>query len=301
VILHRIAQPPFPWKNGFGATLATVPVPGGRPRLLVGRQESYWGSYFQTGAWMIDLDGQLLASTEPLGLFGKELGYSLAVGDVTGDGQPELLAGQGFGSSLAVFDANLAWRNDLGAYNFAFYAGPPLAGSIATSCAVLGDVTGDGVADFLEGEASAGGDAQHQGRVRVFAGGPGPWTKLSGATPDPRKTLALVPFLTRAPLTPYSPDSALRVGIEASHLLAANALVGRLVIGLQTQNLPLAGGVLVPEPLLSKDFASFPDDVPLVLQLPATLASGLTFYVQAGVIQYDGSLTLSDAWKGELP
>ena len=304
-LLHRISQPPLPFQNdanGFGATLATVPVPGALPHLLVGRRESYWEAYFNTGVMLVDLQGKLLGSTEDMGDLGNQLGISVAAGDVTGDGQPELLVGHGTRSRLALFDSTMSWRNGLGVGNYAFLLELPAIGNIATSCAVLGDVTGDGVADFLQGESSAGGDTQHYGRVRVFRGGPGPWTKLGGATPDPRSVPILFPALTRTPLTAYSPDSSLTVSVHTPAYGVVFNSIGRLVVGLQTQNLPLAGGVLLPAPLLSVDFVNFPDDVPLIVHLPASLASGLTFYMQVGLVDLlDGNISLSDAWQGELP
>jgi hypothetical protein len=96
-----------------------------------------------------------------------------------------------------------------------------------------------------------------------------------------------------------SPDSQVRVGVTA--LKQDFFSIGRLVVGLQTQFLPLAGGVLVPEPQLSVWFVNMPEDVPLALNLPASLPSGLAFWVQLGLVEPDGSITLSDAWKGELP
>jgi len=304
-LLRRIPQPSSPIQpmvNGFGATLATVPVPGALPHLLVGRRQSYWPSVLNPGVMLVDLQGKLLGNTQDMGDSGNQLGISVAAGDITGDGQPELLVGHGTRSRLALFDSTMSWRNGLGAGNYAFLLDPPQIGNIATSCAVLGDVTGDGVADFLQGESSAGGDTQHYGRVRVFRGGPGPWTKLGGATPDPRSVPILFPALTRTPLTAYSPDSSLMVSVHTPGYGVVFNSIGRLVVGLQTQNLPLAGGVLVPAPLLSVDFVNFPDDAPLIVHLPASLASGLTFYMQVGLVDLlDGSITLSDAWKGELP
>jgi hypothetical protein len=304
-LLRRIPQPSWPIQpmvNGFGATLATVPVPGALPHLLVGRRQSYWPSVLNPGVMLVDLQGKLLGNTQDMGDSGNQLGISVAAGDITGDGQPELLVGHGTRSRLSLFDSTMSWRNALGAGNYAFLVDSPMIGIIATSCAVLGDVTGDGVADFLQGESSAGGDTQHSGRVRVFRGGPGPWTKLGGATPDPRSVPILFPALTRTPLTAYSPDSSLMVTVHTPAYGVVFNSIGRLVVGLQTQNLPLAGGVLVPAPLLSVDFVNFPDDVPLIVQLPASLASGLTFYMQVGLVDLlDGNISLSDAWQGVLP
>ncbi len=196
-----------------------------------------------------------------------------------------------------MFNSDLSWRNALGAYDG--IVGPPMLGSIATSCSVLGDVTGDGIGDFVTGESVAGGGAQASGRVRVYRGGPGPWTDVGGGTAGGLHPPQLFPCLTRAPITAYSPDSKLRIEVDAKHV--SHDSLGRLVVGLQTQSLPVAGGILVPMPQLSEWFVNLPDDAPLSVNLPASLPSGLTFWVQVGVVSPGGNITLSDAWKGVLP
>jgi len=86
-------------------------------------------------------------------------GVRVAVGDVTGDGLPDIVtvAGPGGGPHVRVFDGNgFAPRLDFFAFEAEFIGG----GTVA-----VGDVTGDGVADIVIGAGAGGGP-----RVRVFDG-----------------------------------------------------------------------------------------------------------------------------------
>ncbi len=101
VLLRRLLQPDWPgsdnwFSTGFGGTLATVPVPGGLPHLLVGRRLSYYPAWQNSGAVLVDLQGKLLGFTDSMGDWDNQLGVSVAAGDITGDGLPELLLGNGW-------------------------------------------------------------------------------------------------------------------------------------------------------------------------------------------------------------
>src|SRR5262249_25947001 len=92
-------------------------------------------------------------------------GVRVALGDVNGDGTPEIIAGSGFGlgSLVRVFDGNTG----------AQLAGPlgrfkPFKGCQGGVYVAAGDVTGDGHADVMVAEGEGG-----RPRVRVFSGADG--------------------------------------------------------------------------------------------------------------------------------
>jgi hypothetical protein len=86
-------------------------------------------------------------------------GVNVAVGDVTGDGIPDIVtgAGPGGGPHVEVFDG----RNGALVFSFMAYS-PDFRGGVFVAC---GDVNGDGRADIITG-AGAGGGPQ----VKVFSG-----------------------------------------------------------------------------------------------------------------------------------
>src|SRR5262245_65375855 len=89
-------------------------------------------------------------------------GVYVALGDVTGDGVPDLIvgAGPGGGPHVRVFDGVTgAEIRSFFAYDAAFTGGVRVA---------AGDVTGDGVADIVTGAGTGGGP-----HVRVFGGASG--------------------------------------------------------------------------------------------------------------------------------
>src|SRR5204863_7505353 len=83
-------------------------------------------------------------------------GVRVAVGDVNGDGVPDVItgAGPGAGTHVKVFDGAT------GAEIRSFLAYPGFAGGVTVAC---GDVNGDGFADVITG-------ASVNGHVKVFDG-----------------------------------------------------------------------------------------------------------------------------------
>lgn len=91
-------------------------------------------------------------------------GVRVAVGDLTGDGHPDIVTGAGPGAAgghVRVFDGTTgAMTRDFLSYPAAFTGGVRIA---------TGDVTGDGIPDIVTGaDAGAGG-----GHVKVFDGNSG--------------------------------------------------------------------------------------------------------------------------------
>jgi hypothetical protein len=87
-------------------------------------------------------------------------GVRVAVGDVNGDGTPDIITGTGPGSApeVRVFDGNT------GAMLYDFFAySPAFTGGIFVAA---GDINGDGAADIITGPDVGGGP-----EVRVFGGG----------------------------------------------------------------------------------------------------------------------------------
>ncbi len=112
---------------------------------------------------------------------GVNIGGPLAaIGDVNGDGVPDILAGEGFGSTGSVIvlsgaDCSLICRGNDSflVYNQGAYEG--YRGSIGSSVAGIGDVTGDGVPDIVTGAPLTDRDKypfpeRSIGRVLVFSG-----------------------------------------------------------------------------------------------------------------------------------
>src|SRR5262249_28422187 len=89
-------------------------------------------------------------------------GVRVAVGDVTGDGVPDIVTapGQGGGPDVRVFDgATGALVREVLAYGAGFTGGVNVA---------VGDVNSDGVADIITGADAGGGP-----HVKVFSGADG--------------------------------------------------------------------------------------------------------------------------------
>ena len=85
-------------------------------------------------------------------------GVCVAVGDVNGDGKPDIItgAGAGGGPHVEVFDLTGHLENEFFAYDPRFTGGVNVA---------VGDLTGDGQGDIITGAGAGGGP-----HVKVFDG-----------------------------------------------------------------------------------------------------------------------------------
>jgi hypothetical protein len=284
--------------------VAILPQPG-LPLLLVGYAPPYGSEFGGTsGVVLFDLaQGRVLTWPDFLGPWQAGQGATVAVGDVTGDGEPELLVGHELRSELQLYTADAGWLNSLGRCDAPAFPNVYVTGHVAAAGAVLGDVSGDGVSDILMGESGSGGDPWSYGRVRVYRGGSTPWTDLGAASPDDRSAPILFPSLTRTPQTSWSPDAPVVLRVGAPYQ-AGFQTTGRVVIGLDAAWQTMQGGVLVPAPQFMVPFA-VPYYVPYVqaldVDVPPDLPSGLTFYVQAVIVNPGLPLAFTAAWRGELP
>jgi Ca2+-binding RTX toxin-like protein len=192
-LLYSLSPPVPQFSTAFGVTVAGVgDVNGdGKPDLLVGSLGWYDWNEWTGGAYVFSgADGSLLYtlhSPTPLDsvFFGE---YVAGVGDVDGDGVPDLLVGEedtydDRWRPVSVFsgvDGRLLYT----------VANPTLqkAGNFGQSLAALGDVDGDGRSDLLIGARGQyiGGN-QEQGQAFVFSGADGRLLySLDAPTPEPR-------------------------------------------------------------------------------------------------------------------
>ena len=101
----------------------------------------------------------------------EEFGAAVASGgDLNGDGHDDILVGApgAFGSKGRVYVYCGSTSNLLYAVE-----GEAIGDRFGASVAVIGDVTGDGVADFMVGAPHYSGAAHHAGRVYVYSGATG--------------------------------------------------------------------------------------------------------------------------------
>jgi hypothetical protein len=176
-LLYRVNNPEPQANALFGQTVSGVgDVNGdGIPDLLVGAPEQAVKGNDRQG-WVFvfsGADGSLLYTLDdPMPQEGAFFGWSVAgTGDVNGDGTPDLLVG-------APGQDGPDWGGHGRAFVFSGVDGRPIltldyppsvGGGLGSSVAGAGDVTGDGIPDFLVGMPGLG----RVGRALVFSGADG--------------------------------------------------------------------------------------------------------------------------------
>ncbi|MDC4232345.1 integrin alpha [Actinomyces sp. B33] len=190
-----------------------------------------------------------------------------AIGDITGDGAPDLAAAlPDAGRVLVITDLTSAGS----VAGRAFSATAPAGGSFGAAVAALGDITGDGLADFAIGAPTAG---HGEGAVAVVNG------RRSGDV-----TVDLT--AARSALTPVSDASGARAGtLHRIHerlglgaglaLLRDDSGAGRdaLAIGLP-DNKDDSGALIVPTAELARDHIALEGLQSLEGRMIAALANG---------------------------
>lgn len=125
--------------HGYFQKIVTGAGQGGGPQVMV-----------------FNVDGKLVAN---FFAYNKDLrgGVNVAVGDVNGDGQPEIITGPGQGdlSRIKIFSLSGKLQNSFLAYDNKFHGGVNVA---------VGDVNGDGQLEIITGPASNGSS-----EVKVFS------------------------------------------------------------------------------------------------------------------------------------
>jgi hypothetical protein len=147
--------------NDGRAEIVLTPDQGGGPRVTI-------FSVFNVGA---RLRGNFLGIADP----NFRGGARTALGDVNGDGRPDLLVAAGFegGPRVALYDGRLVLTGTLSRLTTDFFAfDPALRNGVF---AAIGDVNGDGFGDLVIGAGGGGAPAIRvlSGRTLIQGGGPG--------------------------------------------------------------------------------------------------------------------------------
>jgi hypothetical protein len=102
----------------------------------------------------------------------QHLGFAVAgVGDLTGDGIPDILVGQPFDGANSNGMARVLSGQD-GSTVYSIY-GAKVDGFLGIGIASLGDVDGDGTPDFAVGAPGVDGTFSNQGEMTVYSGATG--------------------------------------------------------------------------------------------------------------------------------
>ncbi len=181
-----VLQAPTPETDArFGWAIALADMNGdGQKDILVSAPFAQGGASRGTGAVYLFFGGALLDAQADLALESPSglnplahFGWSLAAGDINGDGREDVLVGaenRKIGTleqagQVFVYEGRPSFT---GALTHTLQAPTPQQGAAFGSTLAVGDVTGDGVDDVLVGAPNEDvGSVSESGRVHLFFGG----------------------------------------------------------------------------------------------------------------------------------
>ncbi len=134
------------------------------------------GSEQGAGVLYVFAGGNIISKKPVITVPGKvareQIGYNIAaVGDITADGVNDILVGAPGGGSGALGAAYVFAGGTLRAEPVASFFGAHQNSLFGMSVASAGDVTGDGINDFMIGAPYTDAGSYHAGKVEFFAGG----------------------------------------------------------------------------------------------------------------------------------
>lgn len=190
----RTLESPNPQAEAiFGASVAAGDVDGdGKADIIVGAVwETVDGTEKQGRAYVFSgEDGSLLyAFTTPAPQPWALFGYSVAGGDVDGDGKDDIVVGAGAGAGAGEYEATIyVFSGEDGSPLYTFTSPNPEGSALGSglgSAMAVGDVNGDGKSDVIAGAygETVGGSPQ-QGQAYVFSGADGTLLRTL-TTPNP--------------------------------------------------------------------------------------------------------------------
>jgi hypothetical protein len=189
-LLYSLPGPGAGSHYGFSVTRVGDVNGDGRPDFAVGA----WGVNGNSGRVYIHSgsNGATLRTINGL-TAGERLGYALAgVGDVSGDGVPDVIAGAPWGRNPANVETGRAYviHANSGALYHTRY-GESAGARFGRSVAWVGDVNGDGRADYGVGAFKSNQGGHQAGKAYVFSGtGPLLFSRI-GAAQNHRFGLAI--------------------------------------------------------------------------------------------------------------